>query len=217
MNTLNMLDHLKNNGQRIASRIRRGILIKRECITILIIIVVLFSLVAYNSSVSVDGPDSTGMSQYATATPGVTPSPENSTEIQSTPNVSHAPDKVDEILSNMTLYEKICQVLIVSPESLTGVSKVTAAGEITKQALAQMPVGGILYSKQNFVSKSQVKQMLTGIQEYSKLPLFLSCDEEGGRVNRLMNTVGTTYIGPMLSYKDKGVDVANLLPMFLMI
>ena len=30
------------------------------------------------------------------------------------------------------------------------------------------------------------------------------CDEEGGRVNRLMSTVGTTYIGPMFGYRDQG-------------
>ena len=32
--------------------------------------------------------------------------------------------------------------------------------------------------------------------------VILTCDEEGGRVNRLMDTIGTTKIGPMLSYKD---------------
>ncbi len=36
----------------------------------------------------------------------------------------------------------------------------------------------------------------------------LTCDEEGGQVNRLMDSVSTTYIGPMLNYKDQGSDVA---------
>ena len=50
--------------------------------------------------------------------------------------------------------------------------------------------------------------MLANTQSGSKIPLILTCDEEGGRVNRLMHTVGTTYIGPMLDYKDQGTDAA---------
>ena len=115
---------------------------------------------------------------------------------------------VDSIISNMTLYEKICQMMILSPEQLTNVSKVTAAGETTKNALKKLPIGGILYSAQNLVSKQQVRTMLTNTQNYSDIPLILTCDEEGGRVNRLMHTVGTTYIGPMYDYKDKGTGVA---------
>ena len=46
--------------------------------------------------------------------------------------------------------------------------------------------------------------MLSNTQSYSKIPLILTCDEKGGRVNRLMSTVGTTYIGPMFGYRDQG-------------
>lgn len=115
---------------------------------------------------------------------------------------------IEDILSGMSLYEKICQMLVISPESLTGQTPVTAAGDATKQALKDMPVGGILYSKQNFISQEQVKEMLSRIQSYSDIPLILTCDEEGGRVNRLMDTVHTTYVGPMLDYKGQGADTA---------
>ena len=54
----------------------------------------------------------------------------------------------------------------------------------------------------------QTKAMLASVQSYSKIPLILTCDEEGGRVNRLMHTIGTTYVGPMLDYKDQGPDKA---------
>ena len=79
---------------------------------------------------------------------------------------------VDSIISNMTLYEKICQMMILSPEQLTNVSKVTAAGETTKNALKKLPIGGILYSAQNLVSKQQVRTMLTNTQNYSDIPLI---------------------------------------------
>lgn len=115
---------------------------------------------------------------------------------------------IDAIISEMTLHEKICQMLILSPEALVGKWEVTSAGEPMKEALERLPVGGILYSKPNMVSKEQVKAMLEETQSYSSIPLIMTCDEEGGRVNRLMNTVGTTYVGPMFDYKDMGTETA---------
>ena len=116
--------------------------------------------------------------------------------------------RAEELLSGMTLHEKVCQLFVVYPEAITGVSKVTAAGEATRKALEQYPVGGFLYDRKNMVTKEQLTDLLTTVQTYSEIPLILTCDEEGGRVNRLMATVGTTWVGPMLDYKDQGTDVA---------
>ena len=58
-------------------------------------------------------------------------------------------------------------------------------------------------------SKDQVKEMIDNSQSYSKVGLFISTDEEGGMVNRLMNTVGTTYIDSMYNYKDEGIQKAH--------
>lgn len=126
----------------------------------------------------------------------------------SDPSPESADPTLQSILSQMTLHEKICQMLVVTPESITGVEAVTAAGDTTKKALQAMPVGGILYSKPNLRSKDQVKTMLQNTQSYSAIPLMFTCDEEGGRVNRLMSTVNTTMIGPMLDYKDQGAETA---------
>lgn len=126
----------------------------------------------------------------------------------SDPSPESADPTLQSLLSQMTLHEKICQMLVVTPESITGVEAVTAAGDTTKKALQAMPVGGILYSKPNLRSKDQVKTMLENTQSYSAIPLMFTCDEEGGRVNRLMSTVNTTMIGPMLDYKDQGAETA---------
>lgn len=126
----------------------------------------------------------------------------------SDPSPESADPTLQSLLSQMTLHEKICQMLVVTPESITGVEAVTAAGDTTKKALQAMPVGGILYSKPNLRSKDQVKTMLQNTQSYSAIPLMFTCDEEGGRVNRLMSTVNTTMIGPMLDYKDQGAETA---------
>lgn len=116
--------------------------------------------------------------------------------------------KAGDILANMTLREKVCQMMLVAPSAITGVSQVTSAGETTRAALEKYPVGGLFYNKSNMVSKQQVAQMLANSQSYSRVPLILTCDEEGGRVARLMNTVGTTWVDAMLHYKDDGPDVA---------
>lgn len=118
-------------------------------------------------------------------------------------------DIVEKTLADMSLRDKVCQMMFVRPESITGIDVVTAAGDTTKSALEQYPVGGIVYFAQNMESKDQVKEMIDNSQSYSKVGLFISTDEEGGMVNRLMNTVGTTYIDSMYNYKDEGIQKAH--------
>ena len=113
-----------------------------------------------------------------------------------------------EMTAQMSRYEKICQLIIVAPEDITGVSTATQAGPATKAGLERYPICGILYRRPNMLSQSQLKQMLDNSQSYSKIPLIFTCDEEGGRVTRLMSTVGTTWVGPMLDYEDQGPETA---------
>lgn len=115
---------------------------------------------------------------------------------------------VDDTLEGMTLHDKVCQMMFVTPEELTGEDTVTVAGDVTKKALEKYPVGGIVYFAKNLETKDQVKDMISNSQSYSSIGLFISTDEEGGTVNRLMDTVGTTYIDSMYNYKDDGTDKA---------
>lgn len=118
------------------------------------------------------------------------------------------PSLVDETLAGMTLHEKVCQMMFVTPEEFTGEDGVTVAGDATRQALENYPVGGIVYFAKNLESQDQVKEMIDNSQKYSSIGLFVATDEEGGVVNRLMDTVGTTYIGSMYYYKDDGDETA---------
>lgn len=115
----------------------------------------------------------------------------------------------EEILAGMTLREKIYQMFLVSPEQITGVETVTAAGETTRKALQDYPVGGILYAKKNLRSPEQIRTVIENSQSYSRIPLFIAVDEEGGVVNRLMDALGTTYVDSMYLYKDEGKSVAQ--------
>ena len=135
-----------------------------------------------------------------TATPEPTPEP--------TPTPDPVQTQAEALLADMSLHEKVCQLFVVRPEVLTGLSPVTVAGEATQQALESYPVGGLIYSVDNLVTQEQTREMIENTQSYSKIPLIISADEEGGNVGRLMYKLGTTFIHSMYSYKDEGPETA---------
>lgn len=98
-------------------------------------------------------------------------------------------NNVKDRLASMTLEEKVAQMFVVTPEALTGVGTVTAAGNQTKNSLEKYPVGGLVYTSQNLKYASQTKEMLENTMQYSQerigLPIFLAVDEEGGTVARV--------------------------------
>lgn len=117
--------------------------------------------------------------------------------------------RAQEILSDMTLDQKLYQMMFVRPESLTGVGKAVRAGDATRKAMETMPVGGIIYFSQNFRSKSQTTTMLANTQEYARtvganIPLFMGVDEEGGTVARVADVLGTTKFDDMADYGARG-------------
>ena len=148
-----------------------------------------------------------------TAPPEAIPAPETGTPapaIEPTiePTPEPTPSRAGEILAGMTLTEKLCQLMIVRPEALAGVSPVTSTGEEMLAGLEAYPVGGIIYSLNNLVSREQTTAMIDGAQSASEIPLFISADEEGGSVGRLMYKLGTTWVDAMYTYKDEGPETA---------
>ncbi len=129
------------------------------------------------------------------------------------PVVDPVTARATEILADMTLHEKICQLFIVTPEELTGVGQVIAAGESTRACIEEYPVGGLIYFAQNLKSVEQTKEMIANTQAYSVgatgIPMFISVDEEGGVVARCADKLGTTEFEPMYTYKDQGAEVAK--------
>lgn len=104
-------------------------------------------------------------------------------------NKEDVSEQVDEILSRMTIEEKVAQLFIVVPEAITNVRCVTVASDVTKQAINEFPVGGFVYMGDNLRSTQQVWEMLSNVQRYSRerlgIPAFLCVDEEGGSVEKI--------------------------------
>lgn len=97
--------------------------------------------------------------------------------------------KLDEIVNAgievMPLEDKVAGLFIVAPEAITGVATAVQAGDGTRDALSEYAVGGVVYFERNIQSEEQIKEMLDNTSLYTKYPLFLAVDEEGGSVARL--------------------------------
>ena len=139
------------------------------------------------------------------------PSPTPRTSASPTPRTSAEvrKDAAQALLDGMTTHEKICQLLIVQPEVLTGGSTVTGMTDELAAALRTYPVGGLLLSAGNMTSGEQLAALTTALSNGAKTAPLISVDEEGGRVARLMNTVGTTKLGSMYSYRAQGTQGAH--------
>lgn len=131
--------------------------------------------------------------------------------------------EVNEIIKNMTLEEKVCQMFIVSPEELTNYNNVTAAGTKTKNAIDKYHVAGVIYFSGNIKSESQLTKLLKNTQKYATandgIPMFLGIDEEGGEVARLGNNpkFNATKFNNLstVSSKEEAYKIGNTIGKYL--
>lgn len=133
--------------------------------------------------------------------------PENGNSVSETAETQEltSAEKAEKLLSSMSTEEKIYQMFMVRPEDLTGIGIAVQAGEATKSAVQKYPVGGIIYFSQNVEDRQQLKTMIENTQSYSKIPMWIAVDEEGGRVARLGNTdIGVTPHPPMREVGERG-------------
>lgn len=126
------------------------------------------------------------------------------------PAVDPVIQQAAELVAGMTLEDKIAQMFVITPDALTGYNGVTAAGDTTKAAYQNRPVGGIIYMSDNLTDKEQTATMLDNMQtiaaERTGLPLFLCVDEEGGSVARIASTPAfeITNVGDMSAIGASG-------------
>lgn len=124
---------------------------------------------------------------------------------------SAAAAKAQSMLESMSADEKLWQLFIATPESVTGVGTVVQAGDATKAALTEKPVGGLIYFSKNLRDRDQTIEMIKNSQSYVKIPLLVGVDEEGGTVSRVASNsaMGTTSFDSMATYGAAG-DAAKV-------
>jgi len=123
---------------------------------------------------------------------------------------------VPEKEPTLTLEDKISRLFIVKPVSLNldrRSGKVISVGltkinENIKTALKKYKVSGIILFDVNISGKEQLTSFTAELKNASSLPLFVSVDEEGGRVSRVINKFSYTNPGSAL-YLETPEKVKN--------
>lgn len=123
-------------------------------------------------------------------------------------------DELDKFIEEMSLEEKICQMLVVTPETLTGSTVVTAAGQKTEEAIKKYPVGGLVYRAVNMTSESQVKDMIAHSQDYAQaatgIPMFSAITEEGGDNSPVASALNHTRFNSPYTYAERSNGASML-------
>jgi beta-N-acetylhexosaminidase len=90
-------------------------------------------------------------------------------------------DPIMEKVNGMTLDEKVGQLVIVGFDGKT-------ADKDVKNLIEKYHAGGVILFKKNIKSVSETVALINSIKEINavnKLPIFVSVDEEGGRISRM--------------------------------
>lgn len=93
--------------------------------------------------------------------------PEENVEVEATETQAARgfSDEVEEKLAAMTLEEKVAQMFLTTPESLTQMEQVNIAGAGTRSAIGEYPVGGLIYSDLNFQGRGQMGNLMFNAEE----------------------------------------------------
>ncbi|WP_239483770.1 beta-N-acetylhexosaminidase [Paenibacillus rhizolycopersici] len=91
------------------------------------------------------------------------------------------PDPTAELLAQLSTDEKIGQLVLVGMEG-------TKPDDVTRSLIEEYHVGGFIFYKDNIQDTTQALELFNGLKAANAkqpVPLFMSVDEEGGRVSRM--------------------------------
>lgn len=103
-----------------------------------------------------------------------------------------------DYMRDMTQEEKVGQLFIVNLEQLDNSKgdyyELQKCTKKMKAAISKYHIGGVILFSRNIAKRKQTKKLINKLQGASTLPLFVSVDEEGGRVARIGSNekMGTT-------------------------
>ncbi|MDM5220782.1 beta-N-acetylhexosaminidase [Peribacillus sp. NJ11] len=111
--------------------------------------------------------------------------------------ITDSHEKIEKMLGEMTLEEKVGQLMMVG---FRGTEK---SSEIT-ELIEQKHIGGVIYFDRNMKSPEQVAKLSNSLQQTAdqstlSLPLMVAVDQEGGNIIRMRERVS-----PLPAQKDLG-------------
>ena len=107
-------------------------------------------------------------------------------------------DVIQQKLDNMTLDEKIGQMITIGIDGYS-------VDDTAKQLITDKKVGGVILFKNNISDSNQLLQLINdikGINSTNKIPIFISVDQEGGRVNRLPSEIKSLPSNEIIGNKN---------------
>ena len=87
-------------------------------------------------------------------------------------------DKVEKIMEDMTIEEKIGQMIFAF------YNKDVVDDEL-KDIITNTKIGGFVLFAKNFSTYEKTLSFIKEVKEYNSIPLFISIDQEGGKIQRL--------------------------------
>lgn len=96
-------------------------------------------------------------------------------------------DIITHFIDSMTLEEKVGQLFIMDFRKNKRGRNLHILDEYTKNQIEKFNLGGVIFFSENIDNVIQTSDLINDMQSASKIPLFISVDEEGGRVSRLGN------------------------------
>lgn len=109
-------------------------------------------------------------------------------------------------IDELTLEEKIGQMIIIGLDT-----KIT--DELLEKIINKYKVGGVLLYKKNYKDYEEMVSLVNKIKEINrknKIPIFISIDQEGGRVNRMPNEFKNLPVASKLAEKSKEEDFVKM-------
>lgn len=135
-----------------------------------------------------------------------TPDPENTSMASEAPIVNLPEEEALKLATryyeHMSLEERVGQIFVVNLEQLDNRKgdyyEFKKCTKTMGKTMEQIPVGGVILFSRNLSRVKQSKNLIANLQESSRIPLFVTVDEEGGDVARIASNekMKTTVFPP---------------------
>ncbi|WP_051623501.1 glycoside hydrolase family 3 N-terminal domain-containing protein [Clostridium hydrogeniformans] len=93
-------------------------------------------------------------------------------------------DEITDLIKSTPLEKKLSQIMMISIENFNSSPLVSLNNEV-KDFLINYEFGGFILFKNNISTKDNTINLISSIKKTSNIPMFIGCDEEGGRVSRI--------------------------------
>lgn len=115
---------------------------------------------------------------------------ENTTEQQTeeTDSATAKEQRIEEIMADMSLEEKIGQMMMADFRFDDNGNPVTSINDSIVSDISKYHLGGVILFSENMSDYDTTKQLISDMQSNADMPMLIGIDEEGGIVSRLDNS-----------------------------